>query len=292
MRKIVLGIAIAVALLLMAFAFGMCASLFKRGPILGGEIGLVRIGGTIITSDKALRELEEARKDSGIKGLLLRIDSPGGAVSASQEIYEEVKRVNAVKPVFVSMGDVAASGGYYIACGAKKIFANPGTITGSIGVRMEHVNLKDLLTWAKVGHETLKSGEMKDVGAFDRSLTEKEREFLEGILGEMHAQFKAVVSGARGIPADKIDAIADGRIYTGAKALELGLVDEIGGEPVALEELAGSLGIKGEPDVKEFGDDRPWWMKAMAEEVALAVKQAVNSVLSEYRGSGNVRTYY
>lgn len=162
-----------------------------------------------------------------------------------------------------------------IACGAGSIFANPGTITGSIGVRMEHVNLKDLLTWAKVEHQTLKSGALKDVGSPDRPLTTKEdREFLESILKNMHAQFKKVVSESRKIPTEKMDAIADGRVYTGEQALELGLIDRIGGMPVAVKELAKAAGIKGEPKLVRFLDEEPWWIRFFVEKAMKALDTA------------------
>lgn len=274
MRKIVVGILIAALLMAVAFAFGVCASVIKDSPFGGGELGLIKIEGAIVSADKVLEQLEDARLDDGVPGVLLRIDSPGGAVSASQEIYEEVKRIAADKPVFVSMGDVAASGGYYIACGAKRVFANPGTITGSIGVRMEHVNLKDLLSWAKIDHQTLKSGAFKDAGSPDRPLSKEDRELLEGILKNMHAQFKKVVSESRNIPAEKVDEIADGRIYTGEQALELGLIDEIGGMPVAVKELAKAAGIKGEPKLKRFADEEPWWIRLFVEKAMNVIGRA------------------
>ena len=262
MRKIITGIAIGVVLIIVVFALGMCASLFtKRIPFTSGNVALYKISGTITTADDTLEDLEDIRKDTSIKALVLRIDSPGGSVGASQEIYEEVKRVASEKPVVVSMGDVAASGGYYIACGAKKIFANPGTITGSIGVRMEHVNLKDLLTWAKVGHETLKSGEYKDIGAFDRDMTTEERALLQNVLANMHAQFKKAISTSRNIPIEDVNKIADGRIYTGEQALSLGLIDAIGTLTDAVKAAGEIAGIKGEPKIKKFGDETPWWLK-------------------------------
>lgn len=262
MRKIVIGIIIGLAAIFVMFVMGMCASLLnKKSPFKGdGDIALVKITGTITTSDGTIDKLEDARLDDSVKAVLLRIDSPGGAVAASQEIFEEVKKVNKKKPVVVSMGDVAASGGYYIACGASKIFANKGTITGSIGVRMEHVNIKDLLSFAKLSHETLKSGEMKDVGAIDRELSEKDREFLQSILVAMHKQFKQDVAEARKIAPEKIDEIADGRIYTGEQALDLGLIDQIGGISVAIDETAKMAGIKGEPVLKKYEEEMPWWI--------------------------------
>jgi protease-4 len=268
-------------LIAVSFSMGVCVSAFDRG-ILGGDVAVVKIDGTIMTADSAVEDLENARKDSGIKAVVLRIDSPGGAVAASQEIFEEVRRVNAVKPVVASMGDLGASGGYYIACGARKIFANPATITGSIGVRMEHVNLKDLLSWAKVEHQTLKSGEMKDVGTFDRPMTPEEKAFFEGILRTMHEQFKAAVAQSRNIPIDKVNEFADGRIITGEEALNLGLVDEIGGLTVAVKSAAEMAGIKGEPETIYFEKAEPWWMSLFLNSARLVLQHA-DKMLAMYR---------
>ena len=264
MRKIIIAVAIGVLLIAAAFAMGMCASLLNGSPFGKGDVALVRIAGEIITADDIIEKLEDVRKDSSLKALLLRIDSPGGAVGASQEIFEEVKRVDAEKPVVASMGDVAASGGYYIACGARRIFALPGTVTGSIGVRMEHINLRDLLSWAKLNHETLKSGKFKDIGAIDRDISPAEREILQGLLSNMHAQFKAAVASSRKLTPEKIDEIADGRVYTGEQALALGLIDEIGGMPLALRSVSAMAGIKGEPRLKKMEDEYPWWVKYVA----------------------------
>ncbi|MBI2342028.1 MAG: signal peptide peptidase SppA [Deltaproteobacteria bacterium] len=267
MRKVVIGILIAAGLVFIAFSAGTCAAVFKIRPFAKGRVGVVRVDGMITLADQAVENLETARKDATVKAVVLRIDSPGGAVGASQEIYEEVKKVDAEKPVIVSMGDVAASGGYYIACGGRKIFANLGTITGSIGVKMEYVNVKELLSWAKVEHQTLKSGKLKDVGAYDRDMTEEERKLLQDLLANIHAQFKKAVALERNLSEDEIEKIADGRVYTGEQAKELGLIDEIGGLTVAVDEAAKSAGIRGEPEVKEIGDYEPWWLNLITEKI-------------------------
>jgi protease-4 len=269
MRKVVIGILIAAALAFIMLSAGMCAAIFKIKPFAKGGIGIVRIDGMIALADQAVKNLEAARKDPSIKAVVLRIDSPGGAVGASQEIYEEVKKVDSEKPVIVSMGDVAASGGYYIACGGRKIFANLGTITGSIGVKMEHVNIKELLSWVKVEHQTLKSGKLKDVGAYDRDMTDEERKLLQDLLAHIHAQFKRAVALERKLSEEEIEKIADGRVYTGEQAKSLGLIDEIGGLTVAVGEAARSVGIAGEPEVKEIGDYEPWWLNLITEKVNL-----------------------
>lgn len=213
----------------------------------GGRVGIIQIDGTILSAGALVGDIEDFRKDESIKSVVIRLESPGGSVGASQEILEAVRRLAEKKPVVASMGSIAASGAYYIACGASQILANPGTITGSIGVRMEHIMIGDLLQWAKIRHETLKSGQFKDLAAFDRPMSPEERAILQGLLEDMHLQFKEAVANARHLSAEEVDALADGRVYTGRKALELKLVDALGGLSEAVA-LAGKLGgIRGEP---------------------------------------------
>ncbi len=278
MRKVIIAILIGLLLVVIAFMLGICASLFEKRPLYGEHVGIVRIEGTIITSGEAVEMLEDARKDSNIKAVVLRIDSPGGAVAASQEIYEEVKNVNAAKPVVASMGDVAASGGYYVALGARRIFANPGTITGSIGVRMEHLNLKELLSLARIGHEILKSGEYKDMGTFDRELTPAEREILQGLLAELHAQFKEAVVEGRKLAPEEVEKIADGRIYSGEQAKALGLIDEIGGMTLAVKAAASMAGITGEPDVIDMKPAKRWWEDVLENSAKGAIDRIMGGV--------------
>jgi protease-4 len=203
--------------------------------------------------------------------VILWIDSPGGSVGASQEILEAVRLLSKEKPVIASMGTVAASGGYYVALGAERILANPGTITGSIGVRMEHINVGRLLDWARIGHETLKSGKYKDMGAIDRPLTPEERRLLEETLKGLHAQFKQAVADFRNLDLSEVDIIADGRIFTGQEAIKLGLVDTIGGFAKAIELAAEMGGIEGEPELTYPGKHRMWFMR-LVEEARVAVE--------------------
>jgi protease-4 len=222
------------------------ASIFESG-----NVGLVKIEGGIYEPMDTLKELDEYRRDDDIKAVVVRIESPGGSVSASQELFGAIKRLSEKKPVVASMGSVAASGGYYAACGATKIVANPGTITGSIGVRMEHVNVGELLRWAKIGHETLKSGKYKDLASPDRPLTEDEKKILGDLIADIHRQFKRTVEASRGLTEEVVDLLADGRVYSGEDAQMKGLVDQLGDYFDAVK-LAGELaGIKGEPKVVE-----------------------------------------
>lgn len=215
-----------------------------------GDIAVVEIKGAIYESGPVTQKLEKYRKSSSIKAIVLRIDSPGGAVGPSQEIYTEVKKLAEKKKVVVSMGSVAASGGYYIAAPATKIYANPGTITGSIGVLMEHTELDELLRWAKIHSEILKAGELKDAGSALRKMKPEERAYLQGLLDNMHQQFiQAVFEGRkRLVPTltlEQVRSLATGRVYTGEQAQKLGLVDELGNLEDALEEAKRLIGIKG-----------------------------------------------
>src|SRR5262245_21315341 len=205
------------------------------------------------------RHLKQYGEDSRIKAIILRVDSPGGGVSASQEIYREVKRVKEEKKkkVVVSMASVAASGGYYIACPADKIFANPGSVTGSIGVIAEWLNFKNLADWAKVKPVVFKSGEFKDTGSPTRDLTEREKQYFQGMIDELYRQFvEAVTQGRQGrgsegneLNAERVKTLADGRVYTGESALKFGLIDAIGNYEDSVKETAKMVGIKGEPQI-------------------------------------------
>jgi protease-4 len=190
--------------------------------------------------------------DSRVKGVLLRIDSPGGGVAASQEISDQVRwlRDEKKKTVVVSMGSVAASGGYYIACAADHIIANPGTVTGSIGVIAEWVNYGNLLKWAQMQPEVIKSGDMKDVGSPTREINAKERAYLQGLINQMFTQFvNAVAAGRKELTRERIMELADGRVYTGEEALREKLIDGLGNYDAALKKTAELVGIRGEPQV-------------------------------------------
>ncbi len=214
---------------------------------LGNKIGVIEIRGVIANSKPILNTLDEYRKNSSIKGILLRIESPGGGVGPSQEIYREVVRVSKTKPVLASLGGIAASGGYYIAAGAKKIVANPGTLTGSIGVIINFGNFTEL--FKKIGYKpiTIKSGKFKDIGNPGREMKPEEKEYLEKLVKNVHEQFVNDVAKGRKLPVEKVKKIADGRIFTGQQAKELGLVDELGNFQDAVKELAKMAKIKGEP---------------------------------------------
>lgn len=230
------------------FFMGSALSLFSYKTE-SGEVAVVEVLGGIFDSHPVVETLRDMKKDKSVKAVVLRIDSPGGSVGASQEIFEAVKELKGVKPVVASMGSVAASGGYYIALGASRIVANAGTVTGSIGVRMELMNVEDLAKWLKVQPITLKSGRLKDAGSPTRPMTDEEKAYLESVLQNMHKQFKAAVSESRGLSAGDVDALADGRVFTGEEALQKRLIDEMGALDKAVAVAANLAGLKGEPEI-------------------------------------------
>ena len=223
----------------------------------GARIGIVEAKGTIgeaapagIDSDKIVKLLKKYEKDDDIKAIVLRVDSPGGAVAPSQEIHDAVKRIKARKKVVVSMGGMAASGGYYISAPADRIFAEPGTLTGSIGVIFLHFNVRGLLEWAKIEETTLKSGKYKDTLSPFRPIQETDREEIQSISDDVYSQFVQAVAQGRGMPEARVREIAEGRIYTGKRAKELKLVDELGGFDDAVAAAWGLAGQSGEPKVQ------------------------------------------
>jgi protease-4 len=213
----------------------------------GDRVGVIEVNGTIMDSKRTLKELNKFAESDHIKAIVVRIDSPGGAVGPSQEIYDAIKRIKAKKKVVASMGSLAASGGYYIACATDKIYANPGTLTGSIGVIMELPNVQGLLKWAGVEMNTLKAGKMKDSGSPFREMTPEEREYFEGMLADVHAQFIEAVAAGRKLTVEEVKPLADGRVFSGRQAREAKLVDELGGIEAAVAEAGKLGGITGEP---------------------------------------------
>ncbi len=217
------------------------------------KIALVRIEGMIVDSKVIVEELHRFSGDESIKAILLRIDSPGGAVAPSQEIYDEVLRIREEdgKTVVTSMGTVAASGGYYIASATDIIFANPGTLTGSIGVIMELTNFQGLFEKVGLKSVTIKSGKNKDVGSPFREMKKEERALLQDVLDDVHSQFIEAVSQGRSLEIGTVRALADGRIFTGRQAKTVGLVDELGSLDAAVKMTAKLVGIEGEPRLVE-----------------------------------------
>ena len=215
----------------------------------GDRIGVIPLKGPIMDSEPILSQLVDFRKDDKIKVIILRIDSPGGGVGPSQEIYREVRRTIETKRVIASLGSLAASGGYYVASAADKIVADPGTITGSIGVIMEFLQLEDLLKKIGVNFEVLKSGEFKDIGSPHRVMTDREKALIKELISDVQAQFVDAVATGRRLPVEKVKEIADGRIFSGARAKELGLVDSLGNFQDAVQLAKEMAQIKGEATI-------------------------------------------
>jgi protease-4 len=220
-------------------------------PIGRDRIGYLTIEGVITTSEELVDDIDLLASNPHVRGLVVRIDSPGGGVAPSQEIHDALVRFeeDGDRPVVVSMGNVAASGGYYVACGANKIVANAGTLTGSIGVIMYFTQFHDLLDRLGVHAEAIKTGTFKDIGSPTREMTDEERALLEDVLDNVLDQFVTAIAEGRGMPEEEVRAIADGRIFSGEQAKEHGLVDELGGLHDAIQ-MAGDLtGLGPEPEL-------------------------------------------
>jgi len=214
------------------------------------RIGVVDITGLISNSEHIVNQVKKFSQDKRIRGIVLRIDSPGGSVGPSQEIYDEIlKSRKGGKIIYASMGTLAASGGYYIASAAEKIFANQGTLTGSIGVIMAFSNAKGLMEKIGLRPEVIKAGEYKDIGSPVRAMTKQEKKLLQSVVTDVHQQFIEAVAIGRGISIDEVTKIADGRILTGRQAHSLNLVDQIGGLQVSIDQLAKKVGIIGIPKI-------------------------------------------
>ncbi|HUJ27974.1 MAG TPA: signal peptide peptidase SppA [Myxococcales bacterium] len=222
----------------------------------GARIGIVEVKGTIgqeqngVDADRVVKLLKKYEKDEDIKAIVLRVDSPGGAVAPSQEIHDAVARIKKTKKVVVSMGNLAASGGYYVSAPADKIYAEPGTLTGSIGVIFMHFNVRGLLEWAKVDETTFKSGKYKDTLSPFRPVQETDKEEIQGLSDDVYGQFVEAVAKGRNLPEAKVREIAEGRVYTGRQAKELKLVDELGGLDDAVAAAWQMAGQGGEPKVQ------------------------------------------
>lgn len=215
----------------------------------GDKIAVVDIDGVIIEPRVVVKQLKKYGDDDSVKAIILHMDTPGGGVAASQEIYSEVKRIREKKKkkVVTSIETVGASGGYYIASASEKIYANPGSVVGSIGVIAEWYNYEELVKWAKMRPITFKTGEFKDTGSPTRELTPAERKYLQSLIDDMYAQFMNAVAEGRKMKPEEVKALADGKVWTGQQAKALKLVDELGDYHAAIEDTAKAVGITGEP---------------------------------------------
>lgn len=225
-------------------------------------VAVVTVTGEIRESRETVRTLDRLATNSGVRAVVLRVDSPGGGVAPSQEIYDAVARVGKRKPIIASLGGVAASGGYYVASACDAIVADPGTLTGSIGVLMQVGNVTELLKKVGLQGRILKAGKYKDIGSPLREMTDEERRLLEDLLENVHGQFVAAVAKGRNLPIEEVRRLADGRVYSGEQAHALHLVDALGGLRDAVDLAARRAGITGEPSWIEIERRQsPWWWR-------------------------------
>lgn len=263
-----------------------------------GRVAVVKIEGVIMESQPTVELLLEAEKDESVKAILIRVDSPGGAVGPTQEIYEEIRRIDSEyertkgekgkevkgKPVYSSIGSIAASGGYYVSAATRKIYANAGSLTGSIGVIMQFVDASELIEWAKVKPEIVKAGRYKDFGGPNRPLTVQERELLENTLSNVHDQFRNDILARRSdrIQGD-LNELTQGQIFSGEEAMKLGLVDEIAGLWQAGRKIHEELGLKGEFGLKYIEKKKKgkfWEFLENMEEASSSIKEWATSTKS------------
>ena len=249
-RKIKYIILITGAILIFILFFGQA---LINPEAIGDKVAIIEIHGVINDSEEIIKHIHLHRNNTSVKAIVLRIDSPGGGVAPVQEIYSELKKLKS-KPIFASMGSTAASGGYYIACAAQEIFANPGTLTGSIGAVMQFIKMKTLYDKIGIEYQTIKSGEYKDIGASQRNMTPAERNLIQKTVNDVRSQFiQAIIEGRSDrLTRNEIEAYADGRIFTGRQALEQNLVDHLGTLKDAIQLAADLEGISSEPSIIEI----------------------------------------
>ena len=259
-----LGILLALVLLLFTAVFFFAYSTGGDSKVLalfsGDGVGVLQIDGAIDDSRVVLAELRRFREMPWVKAVVVRVDSPGGAVAPTQEIFEEIQRAKKKKPFIASMGSTAASGGYYNASACDKILANAGTLTGSIGVIMQLANVEELMKKVGVKGYNVKSGVNKDIGSPFQPLSPEGRQILQALVDNVHSQFVVAVAQSRGMDEAEVRKLADGRIYSGAQAKDLGLVDQIGTLEDAIELAAKRAGIPAEPAVYySRPEQEKWW---------------------------------
>ncbi|MFH1154627.1 MAG: signal peptide peptidase SppA [Pseudomonadota bacterium] len=245
-----------------------------------GNIGIIELTGIILSSKETLEAINDFRENEDIKAIVLRIDSPGGGVAPSQEIYRAIVKTRQSKKVIASLGAVAASGGYYAAAASDGIMASPGTLTGSIGVIMEYANIREIMEKIGLAPVVIKSGEFKDMGSPVRELTDKERQIFQGIANEIHAQFVQDVATGRNLDRKTVESLADGRVYTGQTAVDLNLIDRLGNMDDAISWAAEIAGIQGTVKPVYPRQDKITFLKKM---VGSLFKEAyISGTLPEY----------
>lgn len=252
----------------------------------GPRVGIIEVVGAIEDSKKLLKDMKAFEQDENIKAVVIRIDSPGGGVGASQEIYEAIKKLRAKKKVVASMGGIAASGGFYVAMAAEKIYANPGTLTGSIGVIFQIPNFTGVMKWAGVQMNVITAGKMKDAGSPFREMAPEERQYFEGVLADVHEQFIKDIADGRAMKPEDVRPYADGRVFSGRQAKEYKLVDELGGLQDAVDGVAKLAGLEGEPKMEYPAQEKKLLRELLGEEASSIVRGATKEALNEVGGTG------
>ena len=286
-HPIISGICLLTLIGMVFFAAIYGLGLFRgENPLnLGEKVGVIPIEGIIGDAGEIIDQINEFADSNGIRAVVLRIDTPGGSVAPSQEIYQAVRELRKKKKVVVSMGSVAASGGYLIAVAADRIVANPGTITGSISAVMHYANVEELLKKVGVRASVIKSGKFKDIGSPVREMTAEERSLIQGIVDDIYDQFVRTVSENRKIPLSKIVQLADGRVFTGRQAKELGLIDDLGGLQDAVL-LAGRLsGMKEKPEIVHGMKKKTTLWRYLMQNMTSAVSEEIRRNSAELRGA-------
>jgi protease-4 len=269
LRRIGLLVGIGLAIVGLAAVLDRVGSGIGMNVGLGPTVAVVELTGEIRDAEQLVESLVSLRKDAQVVSVVLRIDSPGGGVAPSQELYEEIVRLREVKPVVASLGNIAASGGYYVAAATNVIVAAPGTLTGSIGVIMEFRQLQGLAENIGLTEQDVKSGPYKDIGHPLRPMTDAERKLLQGMVDDVYQQFVDAVATGRNLDAARVRALADGRLYSGSQAKAAGLVDELGGLNTAVRVAWERAGQTGEPRVRKVKSVwRPWWFDVVGETLA------------------------
>lgn len=250
------------------------------------RIALIEVTGPIMDVAPTLEWIRTVGNNSKVKGVLLRVDSPGGGAAASQEIYAAIARIASKLPVVVSMGSAAASGGLMVSMAGNQIFANPSTVTGSIGVRMDIPQLQGLMGKLGIGQETLTTGPYKDAASITKPMTPEDRAYLENLIMNMHKQFVGIVAKSRKMPLEQAYQLANGKIYTGEEALALGLVDALGGFEDALDWIAGQSGVPAQRELLKKPVSRTKILERL-----LAMGEAMEEIFSKFVTTGQVAPY-
>ena len=266
-------LAFCLGLVVLAFATSLWVERSPSGLLAGGEerIALVDLRGEITASERFVEMLGDLDEDDGVRAVVVRVDSPGGAVAPSQEMYAAVRKLRERKPVIASLGSVAASGGYYVASAADAVVANPGTLTGSIGVIVQLANVEGLLDKIGIEADIVTAGSQKDMGSPFRALSAEDRAIFQRMADQIHAQFISAVAEGRGLSDEIMEKVSTGRVFTGEEARTIGLVDQLGGLEDAIRLAADRAGIEGEPVVERIRPSQvPWWLQALLSEDAMA----------------------